>query len=251
MFDLKGKVAVVTGSTRGIGRAIAEHMAQVGARVVISSRKADACEAVAGELRETGHDVLAVPCHVGHKDQLQHLVDQTVAHWGRIDVLVCNAATNPVYGPTADMSDEAFDKIMNTNLRGTFWLCNMVLPRMADNGGGSLILLSSIAALRGNAVIGTYGVSKAAEAALARNLAVEWGPRNIRVNAIAPGLIRTDFAKALLQDPERLARAESRTPLRRIGEPEDIAGVALFLASDASAFVTGHTLVADGGETIS
>lgn len=250
MFDLTDKVIVITGSTRGIGRATAEAMARAGAKVVISSRKARVCDEVAAELKAEGLDVLAVPCHVGEKDQLQNLVDRTLEHWGRIDVLVANAATNPVYGPLSELTDEAYDKIMNTNVRGAFWLCNMVLPHMARQGGGSVILLSSIAGLRGTDVIGCYGMSKAAEAALARNLAIEWGPRNIRVNAIAPGLVKTDFARALWEDPVRLERAENATPLRRIGEPEDIAGVALFLGSDAASYVTGHVLVADGGETI-
>jgi NAD(P)-dependent dehydrogenase (short-subunit alcohol dehydrogenase family) len=250
MFDLKGQVAVVTGSTRGIGKAIARALGQAGAMVVISSRRQEACEAVASEFRAEGLEVMALACHVGHRDQLQGLVDQTMKAWGRIDILVCNAATNPVYGPMAEIADDAFDKIMGTNVRSVFQLCNMVCPGMAERGRGSVILISSIAALRGNAVIGVYGISKAAEAGLARNLAVEWGPKGVRVNAIAPGLIRTDFARALLEDPVRRQRSEQATPLRRIGEPEDIAGVALFLASDAAAFVTGQTIVADGGETI-
>lgn len=250
LFDLSGKVAIITGSTKGIGKSIAEEYAKAGAKVVISSRKADACQQVADELRAQGFDALPVACHVGDKAQLQNLVDQTLEAFGRIDVLVCNAATNPVYGPTSELTDEAWDKIMDTNAKGTFWLCNRVLPEMDKNGGGNVIIISSIAGLRGNATIGTYGVSKAAEAALARNLAVEWGPRNIRVNSIAPGLVRTDFAKALTEDPVRRQRAEERTPVRRIGEPVDIAGVALFLASPASAYVTGQTIVADGGETI-
>ncbi|MES1941244.1 dehydrogenase [Salinisphaera sp. T5B8] len=251
LFDLNGKVAVITGSSRGIGKAIAWQMAEHGAKVVISSRKSEACEPVAEELRKAGHDAIAIACHVGKKEDLQNLVDKTKQTYGQIDVLVCNAATNPVYGTTAELSDEAWDKIMETNVRGTFWLCNMVLPGMAEQGGGNVIVLSSIAGLRGNTVIGAYGVSKAAEAALVRNLAVEWGPKNIRVNAIAPGLVRTDFAKALVEDPKRLEQAEQRTPVRRIGEPVDIAGVAIFLATNASAYVTGQTLVADGGETIS
>ena len=250
LFDLSGKVAVITGSSRGIGAAIAEQMARHGARVVVSSRKAEACEPVAQKLRDAGHEAIAVACHIGHKDQLEHLVSETKKAFGRIDVLVCNAATNPVYGPTSEITDEAWDKIMETNVRSTFWLCNMVAPDMAQQGGGNIIVLSSIAGLRGNGVIGAYGVSKAAEAALVRNLAVEWGPKNIRANAIAPGLIRTDFAKALLDDPERKKQTEQRTPVRRIGEPNDIAGVAVFLASQAGAYVTGQTLVADGGETI-
>lgn len=249
LFDLTGKVALITGSTKGIGRSIAEELARCGAKVVISSRKADACEQVAGELKALGYEAIAVPCHVGRKEDLQRLVDTTLQTWGRIDVLVCNAATNPVYGTTLEISDDAWDKIMQTNVKGTFWLANMVVPQMAERGEGSVILLSSIAGLRGNSVIGTYGVSKAAEAALARNLAVEWGPKGIRVNSIAPGLIRTDFAQALLDDPERVRVAEQKTPLRRIGDPVDIAGVAVFLASPASAYVTGQMIVADGGET--
>ncbi len=250
LFDLTGKVAVITGSTKGIGKAIAEEYAKAGAKVVISSRKADACERVANELKAKGFDALPIACHVGDKAQLQNLVDKTIEAWGRIDILVCNAATNPVYGATSTVSDEAFDKIMGTNVKGTFWLCNMVIPQMVELGGGSIVLLSSIAGIRASANIGVYGMSKAAEAGLARNLSLEWGPHNIRVNSIAPGLIRTDFAQALLDDPDRLKRVEEKLPLRRVGEPVDIAGVALFLASAAGAYVTGQTIVADGGDTI-
>lgn len=250
MFDLSGKVAIVTGSTKGIGKAIAVAYARAGARVVISSRKADMCTAVVEEIIAEGHEALALPCHVGDRDQLQALVDETVKAWGGVDILVCNAATNPIYGPMVDASDEAFDKIMQTNVRSVFQLCNLVCPMMAERGDGSVIVISSIAGLRGNEVIGLYGVSKAAEAGLVRNLAVEWGPKGIRANAISPGLVKTDFARALWEDPVRLERAEKQTPLRRIGEPEDIAGVAVFLASKASAYVTGQNIVADGGETI-
>jgi NAD(P)-dependent dehydrogenase (short-subunit alcohol dehydrogenase family) len=250
MYNLNGKVAVVTGSTRGIGKATAFALASAGARVVISSRKADACSAVVEEFTAQGLDVIGIPCHVGRRDQQQALVDQTVEKWGQIDILVCNAATNPVYGPMHTISDDAFDTVMNTNVRSIFQLCNMVCPSMAERGYGSVVVISSIAAIRGDTVLGLYGISKVAETGLVRNLAVEWGPSGVRANAIAPGLVKTDFARALWEDPERLGKSEARTPLRRIGRPEEIAGVALFLASDAASFVTGQTIVADGGQTI-
>lgn len=250
MFSLQDKVALITGSTRGIGRAVAQQFAEAGAKVVVSSRSEESCAEAAKELTDAGLQAVGLPCHVGRKDQLQKLVDSTLERWGQIDILVCNAATNPVYGPMHTVPDEAFDAVINTNVRGVFQLCNMVCPGMAERGDGSVIVTSSIAALRGDAVLGVYGISKVAETALVRNLAVEWGPQGVRANAIAPGLVKTDFAKALWEDPERLSRVEQTTPLRRIGTPEDIAGVAHFLASDASAYVTGQTIVADGGMTI-
>jgi NAD(P)-dependent dehydrogenase (short-subunit alcohol dehydrogenase family) len=250
MFSLKDKVAVITGSTRGIGKSIAEEMAKAGAKVVISSRKAEACEAVLKEFQARRQDAIAVPCNVGYKDQLQSLVDRTLAQWGRIDIVVCNAASNPVFGPLSKVSDEAFDKIMLTNVKSVFWLANMTIPQMASRGGGSVVIISSIGALRGSNVNGLYGTSKAAEAGLCRALAVEWGPSNVRVNCILPGLVKTDFARALWEDEERRKRREQATPLRRLGEPKDIGGVAAFLASDAAAFITGQMIVADGGATI-
>lgn len=250
LFDLSGKVALITGSSRGIGRAVAEAMAEAGAKIVISGRKAESCQAAADELAKRGHEVLAVSGNVSSKDDLQRLVDTTLAKWGRIDILVCNAGINPVYGPLTSVSDAAFDKVMGTNVRSTFWLCNMVIPQMAARRDGAVILMASIAGLRGNSVIGTYGISKAAEMQLARNLALEWGPQNIRVNAIAPGIVKTEFARALWEDQERLQRVEAMAPLRRIGEPREIAGIAVFLASAAGTFVTGQTIVADGGVTI-
>jgi NAD(P)-dependent dehydrogenase (short-subunit alcohol dehydrogenase family) len=250
LFDLTGKVAIVTGSTKGIGRAIVEQMARHGARVVVSSRKADVCDRVTAELKAAGLAAIAIPCNVGIKAECEALIDRTVAAFGGLDILVCNAATNPYYGPLGGMSDEAYDKIMITNVKGSFWLCNKAAPLIASRGGGSIILLSSIAGFRGNNVIGIYGVSKAAEAQLARNLAVEWGPKKVRVNAIAPGLIKTDFARALWEDPKRLAVVEEKTPLRRIGEPDDIAGVAVMLAAPAGAYLTGQMIVVDGGETV-
>ena len=250
MFSLKDKVAVITGSTKGIGKSIAEEMAKAGAKVVISSRKADACEAVLKEFQARGQEAIAIACNVGQKDQLQSLVDGTLAKWGKIDIVVCNAASNPVFGPLIKVPDDAFDKIMLTNVKSVFWLANMAIPQMASRGGGSVIIISSIGALRGSNVNGLYGTSKAAEAGLCRALAVEWGPHNVRVNTIAPGLIKTDFARALWEDEERRKKREATTPLRRLGDPKDIGGVAVFLASEAAAFVTGQMIVADGGTTI-
>jgi NAD(P)-dependent dehydrogenase (short-subunit alcohol dehydrogenase family) len=249
-FDLTAKVAVVTGSSRGIGRAIAESMASLGAKVVVSSRKAEACEPVAEGIRQQGGDALVIPCNISRKPEVEALVSGTLDRCGRIDVLVCNAAVNPVYGPLSQLSDEAFDKIMGANVKSNLWLCNLVIPGMAERGGGSVVIVSSIAGLRGTGVIGGYGISKAADFALARNLAVEWGPKNVRVNCIAPGLVKTDFARALWEDPEALKQRNAQTPLRRIGTPGEIGPVAAFLASAASSFMTGQTIVVDGGVTI-
>ena len=251
LFDLSGKVALVTGSTRGIGRAIAEELARAGARVAISSRKADACEAARLELERAGYQVLARPCNVSRKEDLQALVEATRAKWGgRIDIVVANAATNPYYGPLTSIADEAFDKILGNNLKSVLWLAAMTLPTMAQQGGGSFTLVGSIGGLLANTVIGAYGVSKAAGHHLVRNLAAEWGPKNVRVNAIAPGLVKTEFARALWEDETRRNERIAATPLRRLGEPRDIAGIAVFLASDAAAFITGHCIVADGGVSI-
>jgi NAD(P)-dependent dehydrogenase (short-subunit alcohol dehydrogenase family) len=251
IFDLTGKVAVVTGSTKGIGRAIAEELARAGARVVISSRKPDKCEEVADLIRGEGLEAIAIPCHIGRREDVEHLVSETEKQYGRIDVLVCNAAVNPYFGPMAGLTDEAFAKVIDSNVRSNIWLCNLVIPGMAERKDGSVIIVSSIGGLRGSLNLGIYAVSKAADFQLARNLAVEWGPRNIRVNCIAPGLVRTDFARALWEDAETLAGAEAKTPLRRIGEPEDIAGAAVFLASRAGRWMTGQVIVIDGGVTIS
>jgi NAD(P)-dependent dehydrogenase (short-subunit alcohol dehydrogenase family) len=249
LFDLTGKVAVVTGSSRGIGRAIAERMAEHGAKVVVSSRKQDACEPVARGIAERGGEATVIPCNISSKDALQGLVDRTMATWGGIDVLVCNAATNPYFGPAAGISDDQFDKIMASNVRSNFWLANMVLPQMAARGGGAIIIISSIGGLRGSPLLGAYCISKAADMQLARNIAVEWGPKNIRCNCIAPGLVRTDFARALWENPEIERKRSRETPLGRIGEPDEIAGAAVFLASPAGSFTTGQTFVIDGGVT--
>jgi dehydrogenase/reductase SDR family member 4 len=250
LFDLNGKVALITGSTRGIGKSVAEELALAGAKVTVSSRKAEACEEVSREFTKKGFDHLARPANVSRKEELQALVDATLAKWGRIDIVVANAATNPYYGPLTGLPDEAFDKIFANNVKSTLWLASLTLPRMAEKGAGSFIVVGSIGGILANTVIGAYGMSKAADHHLVRNLAAEWGPKNVRVNAIAPGLIRTEFAKALWEDDQRRAEREQATPLRRLGEPRDIGGIAVFLASEAAAFMTGQVIVADGGVTI-
>jgi len=249
-FDLTGQVAVITGSSRGIGRSIAETMASLGAKVVISSRKAEACEKVAAGIAAAGGEAAVIPCNISRKDEVETLVEESRTRFGRIDILVCNAAVNPVYGPLADLPDEAFDKVMGSNVKSNLWLCNLVIPEMAARGDGAVVIVSSIAGIRGTGVLGAYGISKAADFALARNLAVEWGPKNVRVNCIAPGLVKTDFARALWENPDNLAARNAQTPLRRIGEPHEIGPIAAFLASPAASFITGQVIVADGGVTI-
>ncbi|SVC71554.1 uncharacterized protein METZ01_LOCUS324408 [marine metagenome] len=250
LFDLTGKVAIVTGSSRGIGRATAEAMAAHGAKVVVSSRKADKCEEVAEEIKNNGGEAIVIPCHCSHKDQLQNLVDETLSTWGRIDSLVCNAAVNPFYGSLTEIPDEAYDKIMNTNVKSNVWLTSMVIPHMTKVGGGTIIIVSSVAALIGSAKLGTYGLSKAADVALARNIAVEWGGDNIRANCINPAIIRTDFARALWENPEIYERAVKNYALHRIGEPEEVGGISVMLSAKAGSFITGQTIVVDGGSTI-
>jgi NAD(P)-dependent dehydrogenase (short-subunit alcohol dehydrogenase family) len=251
LFDLSGKTALITGATRGIGKSIAMHMAAHGARVVISSRKAEACAEVAAEINAAGGQAFAHACHIGHKEELQALVDATVSKWGQIDVVVCNAATNPTFGPSIKTSDEAFDKVIRTNLNSNVWLCHMTLPAMAQRKDGVIIIISSVGGFIGTALLGAYAISKAADMQLARNLAVEWGPHNIRVNCIAPGVIRTQFARALWADPVRAAAIARMYPLRRLGEPDDVAGTAVLLASRAGNFISGQTIVIDGGGLIS
>jgi dehydrogenase/reductase SDR family member 4 len=250
LFDLSGKVALVTGSTKGIGKSIAGELARAGCKIVVSSRKADACEAVRAEFEKQGFEVLARPCNVSRKEDLQALVDKTVAKWGRIDIAVANAAANPYYGPLAQIPEDAFDKVFHNNVKSVLWLASITLPGMAERGGGSFITVGSIGGIRASTVLGAYAISKAADHHLTRCLAAEWGPKNVRVNAIAPGLVRTDFAKALWEDEKRRTEREAQTPLRRLGEPRDIGGIAVFLASEAAAFITGQVIVADGGVTV-
>lgn len=252
LFDLTGRVAIITGSSRGIGRAIAEAMAEVGAKVVISSRKADACQEAADAINDKHGEgrAIVVPANISSKEALQNLVDETRRQLGRIDVLVCNAASNPYYGPMGGITDEQFRKILENNVIANHWLIQMVAPDMIERKEGSIIIVSSIGGLKASEVIGAYNISKAADFQLARNLAAEFGPSGVRVNCIAPGLVRTDFARALWEDPDRLKAVTRHTPLRRIGEPHEIAGAAVFLASPASTFMTGQAIVVDGGATI-
>ena len=252
LFDLTDKVAIVTGSTRGIGKAIAEALADHGARVVISSRKQDACEEVAAEInaKHGAGRAIAVAASISEKAALQNLVDQTRAQFGRIDILVCNAASNPYYGPMAGISDEQFRKILDNNVLANHWLIAMAAPDMLTRGEGSIIIISSVGGLTSSTVIGPYNISKAADFQLARNLAAEFGPSGVRVNCIAPGLVKTDFAKALWENPDTLKAVTRGTPLRRIGLPHEIAGAAVYLASPASTFMTGQVMVVDGGSTI-
>lgn len=252
LFSLAGQVAVITGSSRGIGRAIAERLAEHGAQVVISSRKAEPCAEVAAGINAThgAGRAISIPANISRKEELRHLVDETTRQLGRIDILVCNAASNPYYGPMSGLGDEQFRKILDNNVVANHWLISFAAPQMIARRAGSIIIVSSIAGLRGTPVLGAYGISKAADMQLARNLAHEFGPHNVRVNCIAPGLIKTDFAKALWEDAELLAQRTATTPLRRIGEPDEIAGAAVFLASKAGSFMTGQSLVIDGGVTI-
>jgi NAD(P)-dependent dehydrogenase (short-subunit alcohol dehydrogenase family) len=252
LFDLTGKVAVVTGSSRGIGRAIVERMAEHGAKVVVSSRKAEPCQEVADAINKKHGDkrAVAIPANISLKEQLARLVDETMKVFGKIDVLVCNAASNPHYGPMSTLTDDQFSKTLSNNIISNHWLINLVAPQMIARKDGSIIIVSSVGGLRGSPILGAYCISKAADFQLARNLAVEFGPHNVRINCIAPGLIRTDFARALWENPDNLKRSTSRTPLGRIGEPDEIAGAAVLLAGPAGTFMTGQAIVIDGGNTI-
>lgn len=252
LFDLSGRVALITGSSRGIGRAIAERLAEHGARVVISSRKQDACDEVAAAINahHGAGRAIAVAASISRKGDLEALVQRTMGAFGRIDVLVCNAASNPYYGPQMGISDEQFRKILDNNVLSNHWLVQLCVPQMLERGKGSVIIVSSIGGLRGSTTIGAYCISKAADMQMARNLAHEYGPQGVRVNCIAPGLIKTDFAKALWDNPDTLRKATVDVPLRRIGEADEIAGAAVYLASDASGFMTGQSLVIDGGRTV-
>lgn len=252
LFDVSGRVAVVTGSSRGIGRAVAERLAEHGAKVVISSRKAPACQVVADAIN-TAHGAgtaVSIPANISSKEELTNLVARAREAFGKIDIAVCNAATNVHMGPMSTLKDEQFRKILDNNILSNHWLIQLVAPEMIARRDGAIVIVSSIGGLQGSAVLGAYSLSKAADLQLARNLAVEFGPHNIRVNCVAPGIIKTDFARALWQNPKIAAASEAATPLRRLGEPDDVAGAVVFLCSPAGRYITGQHLVIDGGATI-
>ena len=253
LFNLKNKSILITGSSRGIGKSIAHHCALHGAKVIISSRKVDACEATANEINNNiGMDVaFPIAANISDEKQLELLVKNTRDKLGKIDVLICNAATNPFMGSMLDMPMEKFDKVMNNNIKSNQILCNHVLPEMINREDGSIIIISSIAAIKGSPILGAYNISKAADVMIVKNIATEFGHKNIRANSIAPGLIKTDFAKALWENPDILKSVLGTTPMQRIGEPDEIAGVAVMLASDAGNYINGQTIVVDGGTTIS
>lgn len=251
LFDLRGQVALVTGATGGLGMAMVEAMAAAGATVVVSDRDAAVCEATVRQLRVAGYVAHAAACDLALASDIHAMVDEVIARCGHIDTLVCNAGVQGPAGPIGAISDADWEQVMGINLKSALQLCARVIPGMAARRAGSVILMSSIAGLRGNRAIGLYGLSKAALAQLARNLAVEWGAQGVRVNAISPGLIRTPLAEQLLADEAFMARRLALTPLRRVGEPSEVAGVAVLLASRAGAFITGQNLVVDGGTTIS
>ena len=251
LFNLSGKRALITGSTKGIGEAIAKRFAEHGAKFVISSRKEDMCIKIRDKInKEFPDSAISIPCNINEKNQLENLVNETNSNFGGIDILVCNAALNPFFGSSMDIPDDAFDKILSANIKSNHWLSNIVLPQMIERKEGSIIVISSIGGLKGSEMLGAYSISKAADMQLIRNIAVEQGPNNIRANCISPGIIKTRFAKALWDNPEILQNTTSKAPLRRIGVPDEVAGAAIFLASDAGSFTTGQNIVIDGGVTI-
>lgn len=246
-FDLTGKVAIVTGASRGIGESIAHTLAQAGAKVLVCSRKIEGVQSVADAINAAGGTALAVACHTGKRDQVQAMVQRAVAEWGRVDIAVNNAATNPHFGPTIDSEEAQWDKTYEVNVKGYFWVAQAAVPPMIKAGGGSIINVASVAGLQPATAMGIYSVSKAAVIALTKQLAQELGADNIRVNALAPGLIKTKFSSALWNNDDISAKITGSTPLRRIGTVEEVAGAALYLASDSASFTTGTVMVMDGG----
>lgn len=251
MFDLTGKVALLTGASKGMGLAMAKGLAEHGATVVISARKQDQLDIAAQEINAAGKGrAIGVACNVGYKDQLQALVDRTHTDAGSIDIVVGNAGVNPYYGKTSEIPDDAYEKTMAANVQSNLWLAQMVAPDMMAKGNGSMMFTSSIGAFKASEMLGTYGMSKLALIGLVRNLAAEFGPHGVRFNAICPGLVRTDFARELWDNPKVAKRIENEIPLRRLGEPEDFGGIAVYLASDASRYMTGQALTICGGSNM-
>ena len=249
-FNLKGKVAIITGSSKGIGKAIAKGFAENGAQVVISSRSQEACDKVVAEFKKEGLKVVGIACHIGKEDQRKKLVDKTIEAFGRIDILVNNAAINPTFGPIEDVDPAIFDKIMDVNVKAPWSLSNLVLPHLQKNKNGSIINIASVEALTPGFGLGLYSTSKAAILMLSKNQAKEWGRYGIRANAICPGLIKTKFSAALWQNEKILSKIEKTIPSGRMGNPEEIVGLACLLASDAGAYMTGGVYTADGGYMI-
>lgn len=250
LFSLAGRNALVTGGTRGIGLSIAREYGRAGARVMLSSESAEDCAQAVARLAEEGIEAFAAPADLRDAHAVAGLAQQALAQFGRVDALVCNAGVAPHMGPLSSASEADWELTFTVNLRSALWLTSALLPTMAEAGGGSVVLMASIAGVRGNRGLGLYGLSKAGLAQLARNLAVEWGPANIRVNAISPGVIHTDFARPLTDDPERMQRRLALTPLRRVGRPEEVAALAVLLAAPGGAFISGQNLIVDGGTTI-
>ena len=251
LFNLKNKSFLITGSSKGIGKSIAFHAADHGAQVIISSRKIDACKETANEINEHCGAEVAFPiqANIAHEEELNDLVAQTNKLLGKIDVLICNAATNPFMGSMADIPSDAFDKVMNNNIKANHILTNLVTPQMIDRKDGVIIIISSVGGTIGSNLIGTYNISKAADIQMVKNITVEYGHHNIRANTVAPGLIRTDFARGLWENPVIHEQYTKTHPMRRIGEPDEVAGAVIMLASDAGKYINGQTIIVDGGAT--
>ncbi len=252
LFDLTGKIALTTGSSLGMGRALAEGLALAGAKLVVSSRKGDVCQQTADEINAMCGDerAIAIACNVGYKEQLQNLVNETHVRLGKVDILINNAGVNPFHGPSKDISDEAFDKTMNSNVRSNLWLCHMVLPDMVQKKDGVIVITASNGAFQPSTALGAYTIAKAAELALVRNLAAEYGQYNIRINALCPGLFKTKFAQVLWLDEKGNEYPADDVTLKRFGEPEELRGVGVFLASRAASYMTGQALIIDGGQVM-
>jgi len=251
LFDLRGKVAIITGSSRGLGLASAKGLAEHGARVVISGRKADACEAAVAEIRATGGEAIAVPCNISRKEEVQNLVDSAMREWGRVDIVMANAAIHPWIGSVLDLKEETFNKFMQVNVQSSIWLAQMTVPGMLERGYGRFIVVASIVGLLGDPVTGTYGLTKAADMQLVRNLANEFASKGLTANCIAPGTFKTEMARSQWEDPAMVEWYRTRNPSQRFGEVEEIAGLAVLLASPSGGYINGQTIAADGGHTIS